>query len=284
MTAKGWQVLQVDYSNSNDLRFKLAGVDTVISTISGSPQLALIDAAAAARVRRFVPSEFGGPPSLRDRRDPTDNRRSDAIVRLAQHEPSGMRFAVFTCGVFYERFGPGGLAAFQIAVHQELGREGVYLLDMRRRRAQLPYSPTGNQSAYICMTSVRDVARFVVAALDLASWPREFRLRGDRLNVRQIVSTGEQVLGPLPFLHFSQLPLTNNFAGRTFEVSAHTQSSLQDALVYAQAVRDVNREVRLRQLIATAEGRLDFANTNLNQMIAFRPERFRDWLARVWIG
>lgn len=186
---------QVDYSNAADLRFKLAGVDTVISTISGNPQLSLIDAAAAAHVRRFVPSEFGGPPSLRPQNDLLDQGRRAAILRLHQHEASGMRFTIFTCGVLYERFGPGGMAASQIGLHSHIAREGEYLMDFRRRRAQIPYSGNSGQPAMVCLTSAHDVARFIVAALDLPSWPREFRLRGERMSVRDIVAVAEAVQG-----------------------------------------------------------------------------------------
>jgi hypothetical protein len=59
---------------------------------------------------------------------------------------------------------------------------------------------------------------------------------------------------------------------------------LQDALTYARAVGDRAREIRTHHLIATAEGRFDFVNTNLNQLVTVRPERFRDWLVRVWSG
>ena len=186
---------QVDYSNSTDLKFKLAGVDTVISTISGPAQLALIDAAAAAHVRRFVPSEFGGPPSLRPQNDLLDHGRRAAILRLHQHESSGMRFTVFSCGVLYERFAPGGMAASQIGIRSNIGQEGDYLLDFRRRRAQIPYLNTSGQPATICMTSAADVARFMVAALELPSWPREFRLRGERLTVRDVVAIAEEIQG-----------------------------------------------------------------------------------------
>ncbi|ETI20290.1 hypothetical protein G647_08324 [Cladophialophora carrionii CBS 160.54] len=264
LTARGWQVLQADYSNPADLRFKLAGVDTVISTISGNAQLALIDAAAAAHVRRFVPSEFGGPPSLRPQNDLLDHHRRAAILRLHQHESSGMRFTVFTCGVLYERFAPGGMAASQIGLASNIGQEGDYLMDFRRRRAQVPYLNAAGQPATICMTSAADVARFVVAALDLPSWPREFRLRGERLTVREVVAIAEDI------------------QGRAFEISGHTRSSLQDALTYARAVGDRARETRVHHLITTAEGRYDFANTNLNQLVSVRPESFRDWLLRVW--
>ncbi|KIW13879.1 hypothetical protein PV08_06660 [Exophiala spinifera] len=264
LTAKGWQVLQVDYSNSADLRFKLAGVDTVISTISGNAQLSLIDAAAAAHVRRFVPSEFGGPPSLRPQNDLLDQGRRAAILRLHQHEASGMKFAIFTCGILYERFGPGGLAASQIGLSSQIAQEGQFLMDFRRRRAQIPHNSASGQPAMVCMTSAHDVARFVVAALDLPSWPREFRLRGERMSVRGIVAVAEAV------------------QGRPFEVSAITRSSLQDSLTYARAVGDRARESRLHHLLVTAENRYDFANTNLNQLVSVHPERFRDYLIRVW--
>ncbi|KIV84036.1 hypothetical protein PV11_06011 [Exophiala sideris] len=264
LTAKGWQVLTVDYSNSADLTFKLAGVDTVISTISGTPQLALIDASAAAHVRRFVPSEFGGPPSLRPQNDLLDQSHRAAIHRLHQLEPTGMRFTIFTCGILYERFAPGGMAASQIGLRSDIGQEGDYLMDFRRRRAQIPYQNSAGQPATVCMTSAHDVARFVVAALDLPAWPREFRLRGERMSVRDIVVVAETI------------------QGRSFETSAYTRSSLQDALTYARAVGDRRREIQNHYLIATAEGRFDFANANLNHLIPIQPERFRDYLVRVW--
>ena len=107
---KGWQVVVINYDEPKDLKYKLAGVDTVISTVSGQGQLNLIEAAAQAHVRRFVPSEFGGPPGLRPEGDPLDNRRRDAIILLGRRkETHGMESAVFVCGVFFERFGPGGL-------------------------------------------------------------------------------------------------------------------------------------------------------------------------------
>lgn len=101
------------------MTYKLAGVDTVISTVSGPAQLKLIDAAAHAHVRRFVPSEFGGPPGHRPEDDPSDNCRREAIVLLMRRKQShNMKFAVFVCGVFFERFGPGGLVSNDSATYQ----------------------------------------------------------------------------------------------------------------------------------------------------------------------
>ena len=280
MTSKGWQVIVIDYGNSSDLRFKLAGVDTVVSTVSGSAQLTLIDCAAAARVRRFVPSEFGGPPGLRPQEDPLDNQRRAAILRLSQRESSGMRFCVFTCGIFYERFGPGGMSASQLGVNSGIGQEGDYIMDYRRRTAKLPYNSSSGNSATVCMIGARDLAQAVVGALDLSSWPREFRLRGERMSIRDVVAVAEQVQGKTDSQNGHENRLTR--AGRHFDVSRHTRKSVTDALTYARAVQDKRRETKLLHLIATAEGRNDFQEANLNQLLSLRPESFQEYLTRVW--
>lgn len=144
-----------------------------------------------------MPSEFCGPPSLRPPNDSLDGGRRAAILRLHQLESTGMRFTVFTCGIFYERFAPGGMAGSQIGLQSAVGQEGDFLLNFRTGKAQLPFQSTSTQPASICMTSARDVARFVVEALDLPSWPREFRLRGERMNAREIIAVAEQVRGEL---------------------------------------------------------------------------------------
>jgi hypothetical protein len=262
------------------LRFKLAGVDTVVSTISGSAQLTLIDCAAAARVRRFVPSEFGGPPALRPADDPLDNQRRAAIVRLSQREASGMRFCVFTCGILYERFAPGGMAASQIGVNSNIGQEGAYLMNFRQRTAQLPYNSAAGNVPQVSMISARDLTEAVVKSLSLSSWPREFRVRGERMSVRELVSVAEMIQGM--FCERFVRSWTDPKPGRNFEVQRHTRKSVADALVYARAVHDKARELQLHHLVATAEGRYDFAETNLNQLINLRPESFHDYLVRVW--
>jgi uncharacterized protein YbjT (DUF2867 family) len=58
---EGANVVDVDYSSHESLVAALKGQDAVISAISGvwETQIALIDAAVAAGVKRFLPSEFG---------------------------------------------------------------------------------------------------------------------------------------------------------------------------------------------------------------------------------
>jgi hypothetical protein len=193
---KGWQVLKVDYNNSEDLRYGLTGVDTVISTISGQAELNLIDAAAHVHVRRFIPSEFEGPPSQRPACEMLDRGNRQSLARLQHYKTYGMDYAVFVCGIFYERFAPGGMAGLQIGHGTWISGEGEYLMNIREKRAYVPYN--AGQHVYICMTSAQDVARFVVAALDLPHWPTEFRVCGDRVSARDVVRAAENMLRIAP--------------------------------------------------------------------------------------
>ena len=183
-----------DYSNGPNLTFNLAGIDTVISTISGNSQLALIDAAAQARVRRFAPSEFEGLPLLRPLQDPLDRGKRAALQRLQQHQAQGMQHCVFACGILYERFAPGGMIASNIGRGSGVSGEGDYVINIRQMRALIPHR-ADNQPAVVCVTSARDVGRFVAAAVGLPQWPTEFRMCGERMNLSSLVQTVELMRG-----------------------------------------------------------------------------------------
>ena len=191
--------MTVDYDNREELRFALIGVDTVISTVSGQSQLNLIDAAASAGVRRFAPAEFEGSPSLRPLVDPLDNGKAAALERLRYYSSGQSEYRLestsFVCGILYERFGPNGMAYRGIGNSTGISGEGNYLMDIRNLRAQIPYVMGAEHFPYVCMTSASDLARFVVRALDLPSWPPELRMRGERMTVDEIVRTAEAMKG-----------------------------------------------------------------------------------------
>lgn len=191
LTAKGWQVLPVDYDNLDDVRYKLVGVDTVISTVIGQAQLSLIEAAAEVHVRRFVPSEFEGPLLQRPAvNDPLDRGQRSAMSLLSEkRDQYGMQFSVFSCGVFYERFYPGGMAALQLGAGTHICGEGDYVVNVKQRTAIIPLHSSSD--VYISMTSAEDVARYVVAALDLPTWPDEFLLAAERMKLDDIVTAVE---------------------------------------------------------------------------------------------
>lgn len=193
----------VNYANTHrqELAFKLAGVNTVISLVSGPAQIALIDAAAQAGIRRFAPAEFEGPAALRPQPDALDRGKRAALERLQYYQTRGMQYTSFVCGILYERFGPGGMTAAGIGLRSGIGAEGDYLLHISQKRAQIPYNTNG-QPGTICMTSAEDAGKFVAAALSLQQWPPELRMRGDRMNISRLVQVAETVRGKATFSSF----------------------------------------------------------------------------------
>lgn len=161
------------------------GVDTVISTVSGSAQLQLIEAAVACRVRRFVPAEFEGRPSLRTQ-TLLDRGRNSALARL-NHYRNLIQFTVFVCGVFYERFSVNGMVSQQIGVNTGYSNEGDYIANPRNMTAIAPVYDSSQNPSYINLTSIYDVARFVVRALNMPSWPYEMSMSGDRMTVNRLI-------------------------------------------------------------------------------------------------
>ena len=108
-----------------------------------------------------------------------------------------MEFTVFSCGILYERFAPGGLQSYGMGEGGFVENQGDYLVDVGMGTADVVEKDSRGQSVHLCMTSVEDVVRFVVAAIELGpgTWPREFKMRGERLTVRELVRTCESIRG-----------------------------------------------------------------------------------------
>jgi len=190
----------VDFGNVEELRYTLQGVDLLISTVSNAEQLNLIDAARRARVRYFVPSEFEGDITHRPNNDPLDrgfHASRELLNRFASSRSQQMRYTVFSCGIFMERFGPGGLQAYNIGGSHAIQNPGDYLVNIDEASAEIVETDRRGRPAQVTLTSVYDVARFIAAAIELdpANWPTEYRMRGDHMTVRDIVATCSNVRG-----------------------------------------------------------------------------------------
>jgi uncharacterized protein YbjT (DUF2867 family) len=196
----GCQVAVVDYDDVENLRYTLQGVDLVISTIAGNEQLNLIDAARRARVRVFVPSEFEGDLSHRPAHDPLDRGSQSALQLLeswSQSKSHRLRYTVFSCGIFMERFGPNGLQTYGIGAGCGIQGPDDYLVNIQEARAEIIPTNSSGRPVKISMTSVYDVAQFITAAIELGldNWPREFRMRGDSVTAQELVETCSSVVG-----------------------------------------------------------------------------------------
>lgn len=270
LTANGYQVAVVDYDSQSDLRYTLRGIDLVISTVSGNPQINLIDAAAHSGVRRFVPAEFEGPPARRATNDPLDRGKRAATDRLrhwSRNNRHQMHFTLISCGLFYEHFANGGLASMNIGASTNVSAEGAFLMNIRAGTAEVVERTTSGQPVYLCLTSVHDVARFLIAALELGlqAWPAEYRLSGERMTVTQLLQWGAAVRG------------MNMFSTDVIE-----PQDLATHLQHATYYQDFAKVARIQELMAIEQRRYDFVSPNLNQAVNVGPMSFWDWLNAQW--
>ena len=193
--SESYQVAVIDYSSQQSLQFALRGIDTVISTVTGPNQIELIKAAATVRVRRFAPAEFEGPPSLRSTNDPLDRGRAVARQWLDYYSQH-MQSTIFVCGMFYERFQPGGLRQTRFGLTSGFSGEGDYIMNCRTMAAQVPcYDANNDPNVTICLTAAQDVGKFVTKAIDLPQWPAEMRMCGLRIKVKDLVALVQQLKG-----------------------------------------------------------------------------------------
>ena len=173
--------------------------------VTGNNQLALIHAALRAGVQHFAPAEFAGPLLPRTPVEDLDRGQQAALDLLRQLEPQGMRYTVFSCGILYERFSPGGIGLAGIGLSSGANDEGDYLVNIRNMTASIPLTTT-RQPATICLTSAEDVGRFIVAALDLPNLPTELRMRGERMDVAALVRIAEGMRSIIPHFISSMEP------------------------------------------------------------------------------
>jgi nucleoside-diphosphate-sugar epimerase len=167
------------------------GVDTIISTVTGAPQMELLKAAVEVGVRRFAPAEFEGTPVARSSPDPLDRDKSN-IRGWLDYYRNEIQSTIFSCGVLYERFARGGLHRSRMALNIPYGDEGDYLISPRNLEANIPEN---SGDVTVCMTAAHDVARLVVRAISMDNWPRELTMVGERLTVRDIIKTVLRVRG-----------------------------------------------------------------------------------------
>jgi hypothetical protein len=156
LISQGYQCQVVDYNDPASLQYALGGVDTVISTVTGTPQLRLIEAAVQSRVRRFAPAEFEGQPGLRGQIDVLD-RGKNAALALLRHYQGYIQSTVFVCGILYERFSVNGMRSQHMGSNTGYGNEGDFIANPRTMTALAPIWDAGHNLSCLCLTSAHDV-------------------------------------------------------------------------------------------------------------------------------
>lgn len=160
-----------------------------------------------------------------------------------------------------------------------IGMEGAYILDWRHTTGKTPPSDSSGHPASICLTSMRDTAQFVVAALSKSTWPREFKIRAEQVDMRDLFAVVRSVSGRHTF--GTALTNSNMNTGREWTCQQYSRSALENSLSNAFVAKDKDKVSLLQHLSATSKGRWDFATSNLGG-VSFQPERLKDYLRRVW--
>ncbi|CAD0108151.1 unnamed protein product [Aureobasidium uvarum] len=187
LSAQGIDVRPVDYSDHKSLVSALHGVHTILSFIGGSAsalqnaQLSLLSAAKEAGVTRFAPSEYAGKGY-----DGVDLYAGKAIVWDAVRK-SGLQYTRFDCGIFMNTFATGTPYGESEALANL--RPWNFVINMKAGTAELPAS--GDDK--IVFTEMNDVARFVIASLELQIWPGVSGMRGDVKTYREVIAIAERV-------------------------------------------------------------------------------------------
>lgn len=177
--SKGAKVVYGDAANAEEMKKAATGIDTVVSAVGGSiardgSEKKVIEAAAAAGVKRFVPAQFTSDyTQLPDDRKGYMYQLQASIVKAIQD--AGMEFTVVITQAWY-----------QYAIHPLCG------LDLKNEEITLIEG--GNQK--VSTMDMRDVGPFLAEILlDDYARNRYIRLEGSTLTRRQIKTVIEQATG-----------------------------------------------------------------------------------------
>lgn len=188
LVERGAIVRLIDYEDKQKLAQALEGVDTLISCIwlfgdYVTPQLALLDAAKVAKVRRFVPSDWANP--LYDR---ISAYKGKGVVWQAV-EASGLEHTRFINGIFMNLW---GLGASKNKAEALGGYDGPsFVVEFNTAKATIP----GDGSDLLVFSRLQDIARFTVAALDLDKWEKDSVIVGDKLSYNDVILLAEEQMG-----------------------------------------------------------------------------------------
>jgi len=185
LTAKGADVVQVDYSNHASLVKELQGVHTVISSLISlddsciQSQINLLNACLEAKVKRFAPSEFAG------KHGPNTTVELYRKLKFPVREKvqaSGIEYTLFNTGIFMDYFASPQKASPSL-------KNLIVGVDFNKGEADI----IGTGDDPLCLTRGEDVGRFVTAALDLDKWDEELGMVGSRTTWNELIKLGEQV-------------------------------------------------------------------------------------------
>ncbi|KAK1502121.1 hypothetical protein CTAM01_05559 [Colletotrichum tamarilloi] len=174
----GVPVVAVDYDDRTSLQTTLETheIHTVISALAlhiigvGQAQINLIQAADKSNfTQRFISSSWAVRPSSHEL------------------ENSRLEWTAFNCGWFLDYY---AMPHVETYIPQT-----TFVVDMANRQASIP----GDGKQKMTFTYTKDVAKFVVEALVLATWEHDTYLIGDEMTWEEFIAIAEEARGGKKF-------------------------------------------------------------------------------------
>ncbi|KAL4892147.1 hypothetical protein BDV59DRAFT_180938 [Aspergillus ambiguus] len=218
-SSEGIEIRYVDYSSHASLVRALRGTSAVISAllIPGPEfvpyQINLLHAAEEAGCSRFAPSEFALSFSAHYEVD-LDHAKIAVWNEVKMSlERKAIDAALFPCGMFMNYLGIGAPRSAEALAGFTEGPLMFHLNDPQGPWVEVPVQSDGSFPS-LTMTDIRDVGRFVVAALEMREpWNgRQLGMAGDTIGLAEVIG------------------LCEHYVGKKIEVRPVTQSQLEERL------------------------------------------------------
>ncbi|EFQ99949.1 isoflavone reductase [Nannizzia gypsea CBS 118893] len=266
----------VNYESEDSLVAALRDIDTVVSVLLihdtdtfVKTQIRLLHAAETAGCRRFAPSEFSGPYKSHFSID------FERAVKLPVWEAvlkSNIDAAIFSNGMFMNYLGIGSPEKDGNRVEALAGfAERPFLFNLVDRWVEVPVVERDNGSLppppVITMTNIRDIGRFIAAAIDLEEpWgKRELGMAGSTLQFDEVVS------------------LIEKYTGHTIEVRPFTKKQVEERLANpAEGVVGIIEQLECQLKRVCCDGGIPVEPT-LNRLCpGVKPMTVEEYLKKYW--
>ncbi|KAH8745960.1 hypothetical protein BGZ57DRAFT_836676 [Hyaloscypha finlandica] len=270
-SANGVTWRAVNYDDKSQLIESLRGIHTVLSftqVMDYTPQENLIDAAIAAGVKRFAPSQWGSASTI-DMPWWAGKDKIKEYLEKVNENGKVLEYSLFQPGLFLDYLA----TPYKTAKYVEPLNT---MIDFQNRRAII----VDGYDAIMTYTTVKDLAAVVTMAVDLdGEWPVIGGIRGNRVSISQILKIGEKLRGrafTVDKVKLGDLERGILAASWTLETSHPS--------VTGDHVEEMLKTVLIGTLLSSAKGAWDVSD-EFNQLLPdFKFTQIEEFLAQLWEG
>ncbi|KAL7917393.1 hypothetical protein ACQKWADRAFT_306944 [Trichoderma austrokoningii] len=265
----------VNYGNQSALVEALKGTHTLLSFVqimreSGQEsQKRLIDAAVAAGVKRFAPSEYG----------------SSGIAHMSWYAGKGVareylrKLNASEKVLEYTLFQPGLFLDYLASPYQTSKHVAPLDTIFNYESCQI-IIVDGYEDATITLTTAADAAAVIAKAIGYEKeWPEISGIQGNRVTLSQVIKLGEKVRGR-PFT-VAKLQLGDLKDGN---ITMPWRFEKRHSSINEEEAENMTKQVVIGFLLSTIEGGWDVSG-ELNQTFPdYEFTKMEDFLSNVWGG